>query len=70
MTYTGKLFGKIGRKYIPMEHTTEYYDEIEKKIQCLKKAYDRFDDIWGNGGEVDNTDISFLLDAVEDLFRS
>lgn len=62
MTYTGKLFGKIGRKYIPMEHTTEYYDNIEKKIQCLKKAYERYE-------EDDTNDFSLdvLLDAVEDL---
>lgn len=62
MRYTGELFGKIGRKYIPMEHTTEYYDDIEKKIKHLKKAYERYE-------EDDTNDFSLdvLLNAVEDL---
>lgn len=67
MKYTGLLYGKIGRKYVPMEHDTQYYDEIEDKIKQLKKACERFYEIWGNDGKVDETDISFLLDAVEDL---
>lgn len=66
MTYTGKLFGKIGRKYIPMEHTTEYYDDIEKKIQHLKKAYEKFDESC-QYGESNEYETGLLLDAVEDL---
>ena len=68
MKYVGPLYGKIGRRYVPLEHNSEYYDNVENKINQLKKAYNRFNDIWGNGGEVNDTDISFLLDAVEDLF--
>ena len=67
MKYEGLLYGKVGRKYVPLEHPTDYYDNIEKKIKLLKKAYGDFCDIWGNGGNVDDTDIALLLDAIENL---
>ena len=70
------LMLKLNLYDVPMNEICRKIDECEKlmneehfedKIKQLKKAYERFYDIWGNGGEVDDTDISFLLDAVEDV---
>lgn len=57
-----------GGNGIDSYYRTERNEDLsDKKIEQLKKAYDRFNEIWGNGGEINDTDISFLLDAVEDL---
>jgi hypothetical protein len=70
------LMLKLNLYDVPVNEIYQKMDECEKlmneehfedKIKQLKKAYERFYEIWGNDGKVDETDISFLLDAVEDL---
>jgi len=44
MNYSGKLFGKIGRKYIELDVGTEYVDRLKTKhieaVEKLNKAYE------------------------------
>lgn len=38
MKYHGKLYGKIGRRYIPLEQNTEYVTELENQIEKMKNC--------------------------------
>ncbi len=44
MIYKGKLYGKMGSRYFPMENDTNYYDEIEKKLENLTEHNKRMVD--------------------------
>lgn len=33
MEYEGRLYGKIGRKYVPLENTTDDFKKLEKIIE-------------------------------------
>lgn len=34
--YDGKFYIKLGRKYIPLEQTVEYFENLEKENEKLK----------------------------------
>ena len=36
MEYTGKLYGKVGGEYFPMEETTEDIDKLKDRIMELE----------------------------------
>jgi uncharacterized protein YllA (UPF0747 family) len=38
MQYKGKLYGKVGNSYIPLESTTEDYDYLERQLAYAKEA--------------------------------
>lgn len=37
MEYSGKLFGKVGKSYFPLEATTEDFDGLKNGNELLKK---------------------------------
>ena len=37
MEYSGKLFGKVGKSYFPLEATTEDFDGLKNANELLKK---------------------------------
>lgn len=41
MNYEGKLYGKVGKKYIELAVGTEYVDRLNDKIAELKKIVDK-----------------------------
>jgi hypothetical protein len=38
MQYQGKLFGKVGKAYFPLELTTTDVDKLQEEIEKLKSA--------------------------------
>lgn len=58
MEYNGKLFGKVGRTYFPIEETTEDIEILKKKLENAEKALrditkwdDDYEQLWGDPGE-------------------
>lgn len=39
--YDGKLYIKIGRKYIPLEQTVEYFENLEQENEQLKEQIEK-----------------------------
>jgi len=37
MEYKGKLYGKVGKSYFPLEATTEDFERLEKLVAELQK---------------------------------
>jgi pimeloyl-CoA synthetase len=54
MEYIGKLYGKIGNKYFDTSHTSEDWDELNKKIEELKEEIKQ-----GKNLLLDSVSISF-----------
>ena len=38
MEYSGKLYGKVGKSLIPLEATTQEYEELQKRVYMLEEA--------------------------------
>lgn len=65
MDYKGKLYGKVGKSYFPLEPTTDDFEGLQKKIQILKdklqiaekalndivKWDEELEEEWGDPGE-------------------
>ena len=39
--YDGKLYIKLGRKYIPLEQDIVYFEQLENRIMQLRKQIDK-----------------------------
>lgn len=39
--YDGKLYIKLGRKYIPLEQDIVYFEQLENRIMQLRKQVDK-----------------------------
>lgn len=66
MQYTGKLFGKIGRKYIALMMTSEDVDRIESENKRLREfvaEVKSFHDVCACpcGEKMSDTDLSLYL---------
>jgi len=75
MEYSGKLFGKVGNKYFPLESTTEDFEclqknigQLESKLKIAEKALNeivKFDedleDEYGDPGELANSALEKIM---------
>ena len=41
MNYEGPLYGKLGRRYIKLKHTSKDFDDAEKLIRLMKAEIER-----------------------------
>ena len=48
MQYSGELFGKVGRRYVPLKMHSDVVDALEKERDELKEALTRLDSIYRN----------------------
>ena len=53
-TYTGKLYGKIGRRYTPLSMTSEEVDQLQAKHDALLIALKNLHDAVTNRMAPDN----------------
>ncbi|MDD5013565.1 MAG: hypothetical protein PHW73_00500 [Atribacterota bacterium] len=40
MEYKGKLYGKVGNYYIPLENTTDDFEDLQKRLDELLECLD------------------------------
>lgn len=41
ITYEGPLYGKLGRRYIKLKHTSKDFDDAEKIISLMREEIER-----------------------------
>lgn len=41
MNYEGHLYGKLGRRYIKLKHTSKDFDDAEKIISLMREEIER-----------------------------
>ena len=54
MKYEGKLYGKVGRKYIPLKTDSKEVDRLEKIVESLGEIISESDGVagWHLNGDV------------------
>lgn len=58
MEYTGKLYGKIGRRLIPLTMTSEEVDRLVEENAKMKEALQRIAEYQGRFGEDDPNSVA------------
>lgn len=51
MNYKGRLFGKVGKKYIELDVTTKFTDDLINKVAKLESENNRLTDLMGDAWE-------------------
>lgn len=48
MQYRGKLYGKVGKHYFPLEESSDDFDKLKVEVERQKKEIDRLQRIIRN----------------------